>query len=240
MDEYLTIVATLLGAVIGGIIGFAGAYLVEGQRFKKERVIEMRDKIYGPMLMATSRILEAVKLFQNPIFWNDQNNLKKLEDDYLFFALEQDLKSRWSEVMDRFEKYQKVRYAAEIRLNENSKQQIMEISGGLNIGVSSVFLGLFIGEITASTLDLQTAIFLKLAPKDFIKKEKEKWGEDSQIEARFSGVKTTLEKFESLYASILTKMEKEQLYHTENEQRTRLIKELESLLGQIEPFVKPR
>jgi glutamine synthetase type III len=97
---------------------------------------------------------------------------------------------------------------------------------------------LVIGETTASTLDLQTAIFLKTAPQDFIKKEKDKWSKGSQVEARFAGVKTTLENFELLYASILAKMEKEPLYLMEKEQRSRLTIELENLIKQIEPYVK--
>lgn len=238
MDEWLTILATLLGAVIGGIIGFVGAYLVERQRFKNERVIEMRDRIYGPMLMETSKILEVVTLFQNS-YYNVQENLKKLGDDCLFFTLEQDLKSRFAMVIDRLEKYQTVRHAAEIKLNEDAHQEIME-SSGYNIGVSSVFLNMVLGETMAATLDLQTAIFLKTTPQEFIKKEKEKWGEDSEVDARFTGAKTTLEDFEFLYTSILPKMEKEPLYQMEKEQRTRLTKELENLIEQIESFVKPK
>jgi hypothetical protein len=77
-----------------------------------------------------------------------------------------------------------------------------------------------------------------LAPHDFIKKEKEKWGEDIQIDVNIFGTENTLEAFESLYASMLAKMEKEPLYRTEREQRMRLAKELKRLIGQIEPFVK--
>ena len=238
MDEYLTLMGTLLGAVVGGIIGFAGAYLVERQRFKKERIVEMRDKIYGPMFMETSRILEVVKMFQS-CYYNAQENLEKLKDDYLFFTIGQGLKNKLSNVIDRLEKYQKVRHAAEFKLSEIAQQEVMNVSG-YNIGVSSVFLNLLIGVTTASTLDLSTAIFLELTPQNFIKKEKEKWGENSQVEAKFAGVKATLEQYESLYMSLLAKMEKEPLYLMEKEQRGRLTKELENLLRQIEPFVKPK
>lgn len=243
MDDYLTIVATLLGAAIGGIIGFAGAYLVERQRFQKERVIEMRDKIYGPMLMATSRILEAVKLYQNPIFWNNQDNLKKLQDDYLFFTLKQDLKSRFTEVMDRLEKYQKILRAAEIALDAAALQYFGETLGitkGISGGAENAYLRLLMGQTKASSLDMKSAIFLKMAPQDFIKKEKEKWGEGIQIDVSIFDYSNRLEAFESMYASMLAKMEKEPLYMTEREQRTRLAKELENLIEQIEPFVKTK
>jgi hypothetical protein len=238
LDEYVTLLGTLLGAILGGIIGFAGAYLVERQRSKKEHVIEMRDKIYGPMFMEISRILEVVKSFQSSEY-NSQENLTKMKNDFLFSTIEQGLKSRVSDVIDRLEKYQKVRQAAEIRLNEISLREVMDASG-FNLAASHVFLISLIGETMTNTVDLRTAIFLGLTSEDFIKKEKEKWGEDLQIEAKFVGVKTTLKQYESLYASLLAKMEKEPLYLMEKEQRKRLIKELENLQDQVEPFVKPK
>jgi gas vesicle protein len=245
VDEYLTIVATLLGAVIGGVIGFAGAYLVERQRFKKERVIEMRDKIYGPMFMETSKTLEALKSFQRN--YGSLGNLKNLTDTYLFFTIGQDLKSRFSEVMDRFEKYPTVRFAAETALEDAVKEEVektfvVKIVGSSG-GAEYDYIRLLMGKIMASALDLKSAIFLKLAPRDFIKKEKEKWGKDIQVEVSLVGIpkaKNTLDEFESLYLSILAKMEKEPLYLTEKEQRTRLTIELENLIKQIEPFVKPK
>jgi hypothetical protein len=237
MDEYLTLLGTLLGAVVGGIIGFAGAYIVEKKRFKRERILEMRNEIYGPMFMETSRILENVKFFQRTDYIA-QDELKKLKDDYLFFTIEQGLKNRLSEVIDRFEKYQKVRLAAEYKLSQVAQQEVMDASG-YNVGVSNVFLNLLIGAIMVSTIDLSTAVFLGLTAQDFIKKEKEKWGEDSLVDVRFAGAIGTLQQYESLYASLFAKMEKEPLYLTEKEQRVRLIKELENFLRLIEPFVKP-
>jgi hypothetical protein len=234
MDEYLTLLGTLLGAVIG----FVGAYVVERQRSKKEFVMEMRDKIYGPMLMEIGRISETVRLYQSS-YYDAQENLKKLKNDFLFSTIEQGLKDRLSDVIDKLEKYQKVRHAAEIKLNDIGHREIMDASG-YNITVSDVFLISLIGETMTSSLDLSTAIFLRSSPQDFIKKEKEKWGEDVQIEAKFVGTKTTVELYESLYVSILAKMEKEPLYSNEKEQRTRLLRELKSTQDRIEPFVKQK
>jgi hypothetical protein len=244
MDEYLTIVATLLGAVIGGIIGFAGAYLVERQRFKKERVLEMRDKIYGPMFRETNEILEALKSFEGS-YYNDLQNLKGLRNDYLFFTIGQDLKKRWFELMDRLGKYQTVRYATEINLDDAAKQYVEETFRisftGSSGGAENNYLRLLKGKPMASALNLKCAIFLKLAPQDFIKKEK--WGEGMQVDASLTGVPramNTLEEFETMYGAMLAKMEKDPYYLEEKEQRIHLIKELESFLGQIEPFVKSK
>jgi hypothetical protein len=243
LDEYLTLVGTLLGAVLGGIIGFVGAYLVEEQHFKKERITEMRDKIYGPMFMITSRTLEAIESFGRSGY-KGPDSMKELKDNYLFFTIREDLKRRWSEIIDRLDKYQTVRFAAELALDEATKRA-SEVRYRVNIGGNSGadydFLRLLVGKTMASSLDLRTAVFLKLAPQDFLIDGKEKWGENIRVDVNITGAQTeknTLDEFEWLYTSMLTMMEKEPLYLTEKEQRERLIKELKSFLEQIEPFVK--
>ena len=90
----------------------------------------------------------------------------------------------------------------------------------------------------ASGIDLETAVFLKLAPRNFISKEKQKWGENIELELNIRDKEKSLENFELLYSTMLDKMEKEPLYPMEREQRMRLIEELESVLGQVEAFVK--
>jgi hypothetical protein len=226
----------LLGAIIGGVMALAGAYLVQRQVLKREDIREMRTKIYGPMFMEMSRIEKAVKSFQSS-YAASEESLKMLKDEYLFFTIGDDLKDSFYGVMNRLEKYQQVNRAALIMLNKVGHLDVMNTSG-YNISVNSVFLDLLIGETTASSLDLSTAIFLRLVPQDFIKREKEKWGQNSQVMAKFSGVKTSLEDYESLYVSIQAKMEKEPLYQEEIIQRMKLIAEIELLLDKVKGFVK--
>jgi hypothetical protein len=147
--------------------------------------------------------------------------------------------------MDRLGKYQTVRYAAEINLDDAAKQYAEETLrvkfAGSSGGAENNWLRLLKGKTMASALNLKRAIFLKLAPQDFIKKEK--WGEGMQVDVSLTGfprAMNTLEKFETVYRAMLAKMEKDPYYLEEKEQRIHLIKELESFLGQIEPFVKSK
>jgi len=144
--------------------------------------------------------------------------------------------------MDRFRKYSQVLFAAEISLDDATRQEVERTFGpskaGGNGGAEHVFLTLRMGKTMASALTLRDAIFLKLAPGDFIKREKKEWGMSITVEVTIFGQDKTLEEFESLYESTLAMMEKDSLYQIEKEQRTRLIKELEDFLRQIEPFVK--
>lgn len=47
MSEYLPLYAALLGAAVGGTIGFASAYLIQRQRFKREDEAKLFEKVYG-------------------------------------------------------------------------------------------------------------------------------------------------------------------------------------------------
>ena len=236
MDDYLTLLGTLLGAVVGAVIAYLGAYQIERQHFARD----LRERIYGPMFMETSKILEGIKSFQGfDAVPNRIGRLKGLMNDYLFSTIAEDMKLRFSNVIDRLGKYQKIQYAAILRLSEKSKNQVMEVSGGLNVRAINVNLNILIGETLVDALNLQTAVFLQIAPQDFVKKEKDRWGEGSQFEVTFAGVKASLDIFQSLFNSISSMMEGEPLYLQEKEQRTLLITELKSLLERIEPFVKP-
>jgi hypothetical protein len=239
MSESFQLFATLSGAVVGAAIGVVSGFLIQRQLLKRENAREMMDRVYGPMLMQTSKMLEDVMSYN---FYSGLVNPKSLMDDYLFFTIGQDLKSGLSEVLDRFDKYQTVRHAAELALDDAARQYYEETLGfsitGIGGGAENDYLRLLMGKPMVTALNLKSAIFLKLAPQDFIKREKEKWGEDIQIDVSIFGLENTLEAFESMYASMLAKMEKEPLYLKEREQRMRLVKELKKLIGQIKPFVK--
>jgi gas vesicle protein len=238
MVDYLTVFATLLGAVIGGIIGFVGAYLVQKQLFKRERVTEMRDKIYGPILMETNDILEATRRFENSDPMIIQR-LKEIAKNYLFLTYtDQDLKSKLSELIDRIGKYNTLKIAAQ-ELYNNITQKEIRRAFGADIGatVYQVYLNLLIGNMVVNSFYLHQAIFLKSNLKDFVEAEKEKWGKDITVEAYIGG-KRSPEDFESLCTNVGQEIEKEPLYQEERTQRMRLIEELEHFSEKIKELVK--
>ena len=235
MIDYVSIGAALLGAAIGGIIGFVGTYWVQKQLLRREDFKELRNKIYGPMFQGISRAIDAVKSLD--YYGNAEENLKNLKDDWLFSTILEGIKGNFNNSMVILNAYQKVKHAAEIKLNEVGHSDVMDASG-LDIAVNNVFLNLLIGAATVSSLDLSTAIFLRLTPEDFIRKEKTRWGQNAQVEARFSGVKTTKEQYESLYVSILAKIEKEPLFQEEYDYRKQVIAQLELTLRHLEGIVQ--
>jgi len=240
MDDYLTLLGTFLGIVAGAIITLVGEYQIERRHSKKE----LRDRIYGPMFRETSAILETLKTFGRSDYSNIPNP-GEWRNDYLFFTIGQDLKSTWFELMERLRQYQTIRHSAEMNLDDATKRYAETL--GVNLASSNAadyyYLRLLLGKPMAIALDLKSAIFLKLAPQDFIKKEKEKWGEEMQVDVSLAGfprAMNTLEEFEKLYNSVLAEMGKDPIYLMEKKQRAYFIKELEGFQGRIEPFIKSK
>jgi len=62
MSENSTLLATLLGAIVGGVIGFGSAYLVERQRFNREDEEKLFEKVYGKLYS----ILERARMRYEP------------------------------------------------------------------------------------------------------------------------------------------------------------------------------
>jgi hypothetical protein len=237
MADYLTILATLSGAGIGGIIGFTSAYLLQRQRFKRENVLEMREKIYGPIFMKISKLLETTKLFDD--FGLDGVwGLKQTSDHYLFSNVGKDLKNKLTALSDRLETYQRVKRGAEVVFDDVAKEEVKKASN-LQRGddSSTVWLRSLIGKTMANAISLKEAVFRELAPRDFVAIEKEKWGNDITFEATNVGKLGNLGDFVSLYTLLVDRMKTEPLYVAEKEQRMRLIHELESFSEQISGFI---
>lgn len=64
MSEYLPLFAALLGALVGGSIAFASAYLIQRQRFKREEEEKLFEKVYGTLypLLKKARMRHGVDL----------------------------------------------------------------------------------------------------------------------------------------------------------------------------------
>jgi hypothetical protein len=234
MEDYLTILTGLLLAALGGIIGFASAYIFQKQQFKRENLLERRDKIYGPIFMELSKISETIRSFTY-IGYPGVENLKNIMDDYLFYAdVKTELKSKLSGLLGTIEIYSTVRYAAEECFNNIIREEIKKT---FKVDSTEAILQLLIGKAFAKGISLKETVFLNLEPKDFIAKGRETYGRDIATEVRIGGNRYSLQDFESLYTHMLYQMNKESRYVDEKNLRMRLLEELESFLEQIREFV---
>jgi len=209
----------------------------EKRRIRRENAIIMRDNIYGPMFEGLSEILERVKSVQ-PLVWEMPESLKAVRAHYLFFTIRQDLRSELSAILDRFDKYERIRRATEIMIQGTIRKEI-EKAYHVDIGLIEYApdLTLLIGQIHVAGINLMRALLQGIEPRDFVRMETEKWGKDMPVEVSIGAKKGDLGDFESLYKAVLHKVEEEPLFRDEKEQRARLIDELEEILEQIKAFV---
>lgn len=209
----------------------------ERRRIRRENAVLMKHTIYGPIFKDLNEILESVKLV-HPWDWAILENLKGMRTHYLFFTVRQNLKSKFSELLDRIEKYHRIYLATEIKLQKIIRKETEKVYH-VDVGsdARAIFLRLLIGEITVASITLRQALFQGIDPKDFVRTEKQKWGKDILIDVSIGGKKNNLSDFKSLYKLVLHEIEKEPLYVEEKKQRARLIDELEAFLEQIKVFV---
>ena len=206
----------------------------EKRKTKRDNSIVMRDEIFGPIFMEVSAILEDVQQAKS-IDWGISEKLKGVMAHYLFSTINQDLRTKLSQVLDRFEKYERIRRAAELVLQEIIKKE-METVYHVDIGMGEHIpsIGLFIGKIQVAWITLMRSLLVRMEPQDFVRTENQKWG--NGVLVNVSGI-PNLSDFELLYERLLNEIEKEPIYVEEKKQRTLLEDELKAFLEQIKVFV---
>ena len=209
----------------------------EKRRIKRENAIQMRDTIYGPIFEELSIILEHVETV-GPLGWEAEDNLKNVMTHFLFFTIERKLKNKLEELLDMLEKYQNIRRATELKLQNVIKTEI-EKACQVDIGTveSTPNISLKVEKIHVAWISLIGIILQGITPQDFIRKEKEKWGENVAIEISMGANKRSMNDFEMVYDLVLREIENEYIYLEERAQKSRIIKELQSYLEKVRVFV---
>ena len=99
--------ATLIGAIIGGVIVFVSSFLVQKwtqeRIWRKERTLRAIDTMYGPLLSEMSMISELLKRFDPissfPMKWTE------IRHHHLYFTIPQKLRGELEAFYDRLEGY---------------------------------------------------------------------------------------------------------------------------------------
>lgn len=208
----------------------------EKRRIRRENAIIMRKNIYGPMFKGLSEILEYVESVQY-LQQGTTGSLERVLTHYLFPTIRHDLRQKFSLILDRFEKYQSIRRATEVMIRDTLKEEIAQVHNvdiGTNENTPSI--SLLIGKIHVAWSPLIRILLRRLDPQQFVRIETEKWGK-AQVEVSIGGKKGSLNDLQSLYKTVLHRVETEHLFQEEKEQKARLIEELADFLSQIKAFV---
>lgn len=208
----------------------------EKRRIRRENAIVMRKNVYGPMFKGLSEILEDVKSAQQSQ-QEIPESLGRVLTHYLFPTVRHDLRQKFSVILDRFEKYQSIRRATEVMIQDAIREEIAQ-AYNVDRGTRKIlpYITLLIGKVHVAGTPLTEILLSRIAPQDFVRIETEKWGK-AQVEISIRGKKGSLDDFQSLYKDVLRKVETEHLFQEEKEQKARLVEELAEFLSQIKAFV---
>jgi len=211
----------------------------EKRKIKREDAITMRNKIYGPIFREMSMSLESVESGKGPE-WEIVDKLKEMmRNNFFFFRMRKDLKSRFYALVERLYKYRSLHYATRTMILKEIKEAV-EKDYRLDIGetIGRVFLRLNIDDLTVVYITLEQCLLRRMNLRDFIAAKRKEWGEDiTRVEVRIGGEHKTFEDFESLYESVFDELEGDPFFQKEEKLRKSVVKELETFLGQIRDFI---
>lgn len=209
----------------------------EKRKIKREDAITMRDEVYGPIFRGLSEILESMELVKGPE-WEIIGKLKEMKNNYFFYGMSRDLKTKFYTLLDRLDKYQTIYYATQTMVLKKIRDAVKKAhSLDVSVALDQVWLRLEIEETMIDSITLERALLQEIRPNDFIKTTKKEWREDMTIIVTIGGQSKGISDFESLYEIVLDEIKGEPSCREEKKQRQILIEELGIFLDQIKAFV---
>lgn len=230
-------VVNLLFLLVGAGIAYFVNIRTQKRTWKRENALTMRDKVYGPIFREVSMILEDVESVR-PSDWNASQKLEEITGDYLFYKIDEDLKSKLYALLERHEKYQTIRRAIEKKVLEVIRNAVVkEHKMDTGSGSDQVVLRLEIEGLAVDAITLEQTLMQRVSPLNFVEAGKKEFGEGIMIDVRIGGTKKSLADFEGLYEATSSILEKETLYSEELKQRKALVKNLDAFVEKIKVFI---
>ena len=210
--EFLQFVSSFLAGVFTTYV-FQHRLQIESEKrkIKREDAITMRDKVYGPIFREMSKILESLELVERPE-WEITRKMEEMRNDYLFYKMNRDLKSKFYALVDRLDKYATIYQATQTMVLKEIREAVKKAhSLDVSVSLGQVWLRLEIDDITVDSITLERALLQGIHPNEFIRANEKEW-EDMTIEVTIKGQSKNISDFESLYKKVLDKIEGEPLY----------------------------
>lgn len=241
-ETFEEVLRTLSTFLAGAFLTYLIQHLLQIESEKRRRIrehdIEMRKEVYGPIFKEISCVLETTNEAPD-IGYISTDKLNEIMRHYLFSIIERGLQDKLHELLDRFEKYQRIHAAAGSMFVNAIKRAVKErFRVDIGLDQDAVTLRLEKGEVTLNSINLKALILRGIPPSEFVDKEKEKWGTSLVINTLIGGsVGKNLSDLDSLYQSVLTRIRDSPLYSEERELRQIIVRDLNAFLKRVEPFV---
>ena len=234
-ESWLPVISALIGAAVGGSIGFVGSYLIQKRTWKRQTDLEIVKTVYEPLFQQIISILDNMKNLK-PLL-----SLEKLEEirgNPLYWDLPEKIQVDLSQLADRLKKYQQLYGAAngpiERIIRETMKEHdLLEERATPNIAYRA-----FLDSSLVAFVPLYNGLLTGKTPRELLKSEiKDLRNVKIQITVSGYTAKET-QVVDETCKKALAKAKKEPIIQQFRKQHESLILRLNQMLGIIHSEIK--
>lgn len=206
----------------------------EKRAIKRQNYDLMRERIYGPLLKQTSLLMDSVRNFENYVY-GENTDWTEIERDHLFHSVSSNLRHEYSNLSDRYAKYQNMRRIAELALGKIIRKEGEHLKKDIDPNI--VFIRVQIEEAQFASLSLKQGVFRGISPRDFVREQTAKWETSIPFNIDCSLFNQDIDTYELLYTNVLSQFEKNPLFVEDKNQRMHLLKQYEDFSQKLRPLV---
>lgn len=207
---------------------------VEKRRTKREKFVEMKHIIYGPLFKAMNRIYEVLQSSSGEL---KVEEMEEVMAHYLYFMVSEELRKIIETFASRIKRYLIIQGATEGVADKITKDVIRENLQIQRQRDASILYRLFVGSAHVKGVGLYEAILLGKTPKEIIDKE--------SVELKGVSIDTLVggyaypdtEKVHSVCQMALEKMKINPMFQEREAERKLLANQAQTIIDYLKPFI---
>lgn len=167
-ESWLPVISALIGAAIGGSIGFVGSYLIEKRRWKRQIDLEIVKTIYEPLFQQTMSFLIDVENFK-PL-----ESLEKLEEirgNPLYWDIPGKIQIGLSQLADGLKLYQQLHRGTQGSIVQIIRETMTEFGLLGERADPLIYYRAFLGSYFIATISLDETLLKGKTPRELLKSE---------------------------------------------------------------------
>ena len=171
LESWLPVVSALIGAGVGGSIGFFGAYLIQKRTWKRQTNLEIVKTVYEPLFQQIMSILIDVKNFR-PLDARALKIFEEIKGNPLYWDILQEILVGSSQLDEHLKMYQQLRKAIQGPIYRITKGT-MEEYGLLKEGADPLihYKAFLDGTHFITLVSLEDAILEGKTPRELVERE---------------------------------------------------------------------